>query len=157
MDKSQLWEALLRHLEEELNATTAASKDAADYATNEESRAESKWDTQGLEASYLAAGQATHARELVAALQQVRGDKANLTAAHRTAEIGALVCCELNGFRDWYFLVRSQGGIEITAGDGTPVTTLTLGTPLGAQLRGKSAGSAVLFPNGSKGRIVEIL
>lgn len=156
MEKSELWEALLRHLEEELSLVTAASKDAADYATNEESRADSKWDTQGLEASYLAAGQASHARELAAAIQRLRGEKAALTAVHQTVEIGALVCCELNGFRDWYYLTPSQGGIELAAVDGVQVTTLTPATPLGAQLRGKSSGARVLFPNGAQGQVVEI-
>ena len=53
MDKSHFFQCLLATLREELLHAVNASKDAAEYATNEESRAESQWDTQGLEASYL--------------------------------------------------------------------------------------------------------
>ena len=56
IDKSHFFQRLLATLREELLHAVNASKDAAEYATNEESRAESQWDTQGLEASYLAAG-----------------------------------------------------------------------------------------------------
>ena len=70
MDKSHFFQRLLATLREELLHAVNASKDAAEYATNEESRAESQWDTQGLEASYLAAGQATQARQWAEAVEE---------------------------------------------------------------------------------------
>ncbi|HLS28905.1 MAG TPA: hypothetical protein VK041_09660, partial [Opitutales bacterium] len=75
MDKNDLLEALIGTLKEELRKSVDASKDAAGYATDDQARAESKWDTQGIEASYLAAGQAGQARqwaEAISLLEQTR-------------------------------------------------------------------------------------
>src|SRR5690606_19098632 len=57
MNKHAVIEAVLAELMNQLELVRGASREAAEYATHEESRADSKWDTQGLEASYLAAGQ----------------------------------------------------------------------------------------------------
>ena len=58
MDKFSVINKIIDELKVQLEVAKGASTEAASYATNAESRAESKWDTQGLEASYLAAGQA---------------------------------------------------------------------------------------------------
>ena len=78
MDKSHFFQRLLATLREELLHAVNASKDAAEYATNEESRAESQWDTQGLEASYLAAGQATQARQWAEAVEELQSEREDL-------------------------------------------------------------------------------
>ena len=70
MDKALFYQTLINTLESELKHAIDASKDAADYATNEEAKAESQWDTQGLEASYLAAGQADQARQWAEAIEE---------------------------------------------------------------------------------------
>ena len=72
MDKAQFFQYLLSTLREEVNSAINAAKDAAEYATDDESRAQSQWDTQGLEASYLAAGQASQARECVDAIENLQ-------------------------------------------------------------------------------------
>ena len=61
MDKARFFQCLLSTLREEVLHAINASKDAAEYATNEESRAESQWDTQGLEAYALPASHACQA------------------------------------------------------------------------------------------------
>ena len=75
MNKTRFFNALLDKLREEVRLAVEASKDAAEYATNEESRAESQWDTQGLEASYLAAGQAGQARQWAEAIEELQEDR----------------------------------------------------------------------------------
>ena len=45
MDKSEFFNRLIETLREECIHAVKASKDAADYATDEESRADSQWDT----------------------------------------------------------------------------------------------------------------
>ncbi len=75
MDKKGVLKALIASLEAEVQKAIAASKDAASYATDEEARAESQWDTQGIEASYLAAGQAEQARQSARALEALQGQR----------------------------------------------------------------------------------
>ncbi|MFQ3243295.1 MAG: hypothetical protein ACI9JZ_003006, partial [Lentimonas sp.] len=47
MNKTLFFNTLLETLREEAMHSIKASQDAAEYATSEESRAESQWDTQG--------------------------------------------------------------------------------------------------------------
>lgn len=155
MKKADVLAALVTALKEELNETVAASKDAASYATDAESRAESKWDTQGLEASYLAAGQASQARGLATALQALESHRADLLRACLVVELGALVTVAVNGFRDLYYIVPTQGGVELSVDDST-VTTLTLQTPLGQALRGKAGGAQTRLPSGVMAELVAV-
>ena len=68
MDKAALRRAILAQLEAELATLTAAAHDAHAEATDEENRAEDKYDMRSQSAAYLAAGQAKLATELGAAI-----------------------------------------------------------------------------------------
>ena len=72
MDKSLIIEKIIDSIEADLAKTTAAALESAESATHEESRSEGKYDTRGLETSYLATGQAQHALELREALAATR-------------------------------------------------------------------------------------
>lgn len=157
-DKAQLVEALDDALLAELNAAINASRDAASYATDEESRATSKWDTQGLEASYLAAGQAQQARELDSARLRLRGIAAELSAPKTHASLGALIRCTLgkSSLPEYFWLVpEGTGGRELKA-DNRTITCLNAQSPLGRTLLGKSAGDDFTLPNGVPGTIQSI-
>ncbi len=155
MDKAAVYAAFLEHLEAELAGAVAASRDAAAYATDEEARAESKWDTQGLEASYLAAGQAGQAREWMRAMEMVRSQRDVLVRPVTQAGPGALVQCAQAGETDWYFFVPAAGGQELIVGD-IRVTTLTFQTPLAAALRGKRAGESYVTGGGAGGEVLSV-
>ncbi|MEO0794540.1 MAG: hypothetical protein AAFX93_05245 [Verrucomicrobiota bacterium] len=155
LDKSDVISALIDALEEELQTAEHASRDAADYATNEESRAESKWDTQGLEASYLAAGQASHAKELIEALNQLKGQRPELTVPCESVKNGALIECRLGRSREWFFFAPVGGGETLTV-DETEVTVITPDSPLAHTLVGHAAGSDFTFPNGAPGQILSV-
>ena len=53
MDKQSLHQALLMRLRADLELLERAAHTAREAATHEESKAENKYDTRGLEASYL--------------------------------------------------------------------------------------------------------
>ena len=57
MNKTQLHQQLMTHLQQLLNNAKAAAKRAHETATSEENIAENKYDTLALEAAYLAQGQ----------------------------------------------------------------------------------------------------
>lgn len=156
-DKSHLFQVLETALIDELNAAVGAAKDAASYATDEESRATSKWDTQGLEASYLAAGQAQQAKELEEARQRLRGMLVDLTAAKTHASLGALVGCTIGrSATEFFWLVPDgAGGRELKIGTQT-TTCLNAQSPLGRALLGKSAGDDFTLPNGSTGTVQSV-
>jgi len=155
MNKTRFFNALLETLRAEVKLAFNASKDAAEYATNEESRAESQWDTQGLEASYLAAGQASQARQWAEAIEELQSEREDLLQAKRTVGLGALFHCELAGSPEVFFFAGVAGGQTISI-DGMAVTVITLHSALASRVRGLSAGDRFYLPNGSEGQILTV-
>jgi hypothetical protein len=159
MDKTALYSSVLAALKEELDATVAAAKDAADYATDEESRAESEWDTQGLEASYLARGQAEHARELMTAIDMTRdladqGGKVDDSHAHTGSLLRVSIA---DGEPEWFLLSPAAGGLEIQAEGMGLVTVITPQSPVGHAVVGKTDGATFRLPSGVEGRILRLV
>jgi hypothetical protein len=72
MNKTALLRAILTELENELRRQQAANEQASAGATDGEARAETKWDTCGLEASYLARGHALQFKALAADVHTLR-------------------------------------------------------------------------------------
>ena len=68
MDKSLLQQQVLKRLADDLAQVEQAARVAHETATHEENIAENKYDTLGLEAAYLAAGQARRAEALPSSL-----------------------------------------------------------------------------------------
>lgn len=155
MNKPQFFNRLLDTLREECLHAVKASKDAAEYATNEESKAESPWDTQGLEASYLAAGQASQARQWAAVIETLQSDRDDLLCPNTDVSLGALFACRMGGEEEWFFFAGVAGGQVIEAECGE-VTVVTAQSPLLARLRGLSEGNSFRLANGSEGTVLKI-
>jgi hypothetical protein len=154
MDKTIILNAILEQLGAELSRQEAANKQAASGATDSESKAESKWDTQGLEASYLARGYAMQFAALVEQAETLRQFEAG-DFSGKPAAVGALLKCDFDGFASYVFLLPACGGTELRI-DGEEVTVVTLESPLGQAVSGKLAGDAFALPNGSNGTIISI-
>src|SRR5882724_7954462 len=91
VNKSILRDAVLAQLRVELALQTRAAWLARDEATNEESRAENKYDTRGQEAAYLAAGQAKLATEIDESIAQFAALALPDFGAGDAVALGALV------------------------------------------------------------------
>ena len=155
MDKSYFFQCLLASLREELLHAVNASKDAAEYATNEESRAESQWDTQGLEASYLAAGQATQARQWADAVEELQSKRDDLLKPNQQVSLGALFSCDFGDGVEWFFLASTAGGQTVTMG-GQEVTVITAQSPLAGRMLGLKAGDSFKLLNTSLGQVLTV-
>ena len=151
MEKSGIVRALLEKLEQELRRHQQANEKAVAGATDSESRAESKWDTGGLEASYLARGHAKQFALLSTQVQRLRGFVPS-TFSNRPIGMGALVECEANGYAFQVLLLDCGGGIELSV-DGIEVTVVTPESPLGAALLNKREGQQYAVPGGVSGTI----
>ena len=68
MNKHAVHQLILEKLSVDLDIAQRAAQTAYETATHEENIAENKYDTLGLEASYLAAGQAKRVEEIKQAL-----------------------------------------------------------------------------------------
>lgn len=155
MDKAQFFQCLLSTLREEVLHAVNASKDAAEYATNEESRAESQWDTQGLEASYLAAGQASQARQWAEAIEELQSEREDLLKPNHQVSLGALFSCDLGDSVEYFFFAGTAGGQTIEM-ENHEVTVITAQSPLAGRLLGRKAGDTFQLPNGSIGQVLTV-
>jgi transcription elongation GreA/GreB family factor len=155
MDKTLFFNALIDTLRKEALHAVKASQDAADYATNEESRAESQWDTQGLEASYLAAGQAGQAKQWADAVEELQSEREDLLQRNTDVSLGALFKCDFGGSEEIFFFAGVAGGQVITM-DQMEVTVITAHSPLAARLRGLKVNETFTLPNGQLGEILAI-
>jgi len=151
MDKAGILKSLLAELEAELRRQQQANEKAKAGATDSESRAETKWDTSGLEASYLARGHARQFALLSSQVQQLRGFVPH-SFAGLPIGIGALTECEADGQAFHVFLLDCGGGIELVV-DGTEVTIITKESPLGNALANKREGDRFAVPGGIAGTI----
>ncbi|MGJ8652470.1 MAG: transcription elongation factor GreAB [Opitutaceae bacterium] len=155
MDKTRFFNRLIETLREELLHAVNASKDAAEYATNDESRAESQWDTQGLEASYLAAGQAGQAKQWAEAIEELQSEREDLLKPNDKVSLGALFKCDLGGSEEVFYFAGVAGGQTIIMDD-LEVTVLNSHSPLAGRLLGKREGDSFVLPNGSTGEVLHI-
>lgn len=139
MNKSKIVHEVLTLLETDLAHLLASAKAAHIAATHEESKAEDKYDTRGLEASYLAGAQSKRAAEIQAMIQDYRMIELLDFAPTATAAVTAIVEVECDGKRSSYFLSRRGGGYSLTI-DGKPVHVISVTSPLGEELVGRRVG-----------------
>ena len=156
MNKRTLLKAIITQLQAELQTFTRAAKSARAEATDEQSRAENKYDTRGLEASYLAAGQARQVAELESAIAAFEGLSVRKFGPGEGIGVGALVELEQNGERLCYFIGPCAGGTEAVCGK-SEVLVITLQSPLGGQLQGRKQGDRLeLMLAGAKRKVLVV-
>src|SRR5690606_14442733 len=131
--------AILDRLREDLALYYKAAGAARAEATDEQSKAEHKYDTRGLEASYLARGQSRQAAELEASIAQFEKLAPRDFAPDETIDTGALVELKSGRETSYYFLGPRAGGTEVNHQD-NEILVITPESPLGSQLIGRKAG-----------------
>lgn len=139
MNKHIVIEKIIAQLTSEIEAYEKSARAAHAEATHEQNKAENKYDTRALEASYLAHGQSRQAAETEQALHAFQALRARAFAAADPVELGALVELEANGVRSFYFIGSRAGGTEVVCEEKT-VLVVTPQSPLGRQLIGKRRG-----------------
>ena len=158
MNKEVLIKKIVVRLRKELEAYFNAARTAHEEATHEQSKAENKYDTRGLEASYLAHGQSRQAAELGAAIATFEQMDGRPFGRKEPVDVGALVELEHDGERAFYFIASRAGGLEITH-EKREVLVITPQSPLGEQLQGKKAGDLLQIAIGgarSKYRVAAV-
>jgi transcription elongation GreA/GreB family factor len=124
---------IVEQLEHDREVTQASLKAAHEAATHEESKAENKYDTRGLEAAYLADGQRRRLTEIEAALVAYR----NLQAGSQSTvvRVGSLVLLESEGAERWVFLGPDGAGLKVEV-RGAEILVISPRSPLGAAILG---------------------
>ncbi|NWB27250.1 GreA/GreB family elongation factor [Pseudomonas gingeri] len=149
MDKHALHQRIIDTLAIDLDVLQRAAQTAYEAATHEENIAENKYDTLGLEASYLATGQARRVEEIRQALKQCRELPLRPYDDSAGIQLGALLTLEAeNGSEQRLFLAPDAAGLKIDW-EGRTITVISPRSPLGQALLGKLDGDKVQISVGA--------
>ena len=156
MNKRSIIKKIQEKLVAELEVYFRAAQFSRAEATHESNKAENKYDTRGLEASYLARGQSKQAAELEAAIAEFQKLEAKKFTNSDAIGIGALVELEQLGEKSFYFLGPRAGGTEVVH-DKKEILVITPQSPLGEQLAGRKSGEVLNLKLGAETRAAKIL
>lgn len=139
--KEKIIAEVIAHLEKILKVMETAAQVAAEAATHEESKAEDKYDTRGLEASYLAGGQARRAEEIRHQITFYKSLKVKALGKKPVVSPMALVELETDSKKSTLFLVATAGGMSVNV-DNIALQIISPDSVLGGELMGKSEGES---------------
>jgi len=131
-DKTLLHQCIVLALESHYQIALAAAQQAYETATDTETKAENKYDTFSLEASYLAHGQSKRVDDCLNHIHTFK--HLDITQTKESIDIGSLVLIANEQAQQlYYFLSPVTGGLNIKFMDET-ITLITPNAPLGKAL-----------------------
>ncbi|MGE8439440.1 MAG: GreA/GreB family elongation factor [Pseudomonas palmensis] len=157
MNKTDLLARIIERLGFDLDVAQRAAQTAYEAATAEENIAENKYDTLGLEASYLATGQARRMEEI----RQARLAYQQLTLRDYDPEAGVqlsnlVLLADEQDRQQRVFLGPEAAGLKIGEGQAL-ITVITPRSPLGQSLMGKLEGDEVVLVLGNGRQVYELV
>lgn len=138
-NKHKIVEALQQKLEADLVLLREAARATYEAATHEESKPENKYDTRGLEASYLAGAQAKRIGEVEELLSLCKYTKIQSFTSQTSIAISALVEVALGTQKTLVFIFPKGGGITLSF-QNEKIQVIAPTSPLGESLLGLYAG-----------------
>jgi transcription elongation GreA/GreB family factor len=148
MKKQHILTKIKQELDLKYDQAKAAVKEAYASATDKENIAENKYDTTGLEASYLVQGQARRLQEMERSITAF--DQMTIPSTPpQTVALGTLLTVEENGQSGVFFVGPEAGGLKLQC-EGIEVMVITANSPIGQSLFGKKTGDSVEVTIGRK-------
>jgi transcription elongation GreA/GreB family factor len=146
---------ILTVLQAELASLTQAAQGSFAAATDPDSRAENKYDTRTLEASYVARGQARRVEELQEAVQAFTALAVTATTLSTTIQLGSLVTLQAPWGEEHFFLGPLAGGTEVQL-EGHDIVVITPASALGQKLVGRRTDDTVQLRPDVSARILRL-
>ena len=159
MDKKKLIAEFIKLIESDLALAIQAQKTTVEYATGEENKAENQYDTRGLEATYLARGQAERVadlRESLAFFKTTAVKAYTDESAIGNSALIEIVNTENEKDMKTLLLMPKGGGLSLTF-QGQAIQVVTATSPLGQAILGKYVGDDVVYTSGDKTWQYEII
>ena len=155
MNKTDITLRIIQNLKQELMQAIHAAEEAHKGATHEQSKAETQYDTIGLEHAYLAEGQSRRIDELQSDMSKLENWVAPSYSIDDEIYLGAIVklenCQDKHNMR---VFITPAGGGQLIQPEGLQVITPL--TPLGKILMGRSEGDNATINNGKSYLIMDI-
>lgn len=155
MTKPEIIQCIIHNLKEDLSQAMLAAEEALKGATHDQSKAETQYDTLGLEHAYLAEGQSRRIETLGAEITRLDNWQAPDYLDEDEIFLGALIALDhLESDKQLsVFLAPVGGGQRI---ESLQLQVITPETPLGATLLGRNIGDTVTLPNGEQYEISQL-
>jgi transcription elongation GreA/GreB family factor len=155
IDKSEILALIRAQLRSDLSMLEQAVEVARDTATHADCLGSSKYETMGLEASYLAQGQGTRLLEVERSLEYFK----KLPLSEPTVVIGLsslVVLDNEQGDQQLLWLAAEAGGLKVQYGQKI-ITVITPKSPLGQALIGKTCDESFEISIAGKNRSYEVV
>jgi transcription elongation GreA/GreB family factor len=137
MNKDKLIQLIISELEKELNQAINAANEAHAAAVDDQSVAETQYDTLAIEASYLAEGQSRRVQELHTAISDYHSLKVIDYNQNSAIALSALVQLSKDTQEQhWFFIGPAAGGFRCALSE-QRITVITPQSPMGLALLGK--------------------
>lgn len=157
IEKTALLQAIVEQLQDALHTAQTAAAEARNAATHSESKAENKYDTRGLEASYLAAGQSRRVREIEEALTACQNLSLKAFGPDDPIQLGALITLEAeDGTLRHLFLGPAAAGLKVCHAD-QEILVITPKSPMGEALLGRHREDTVTLQAGHQTQRYDIV
>tara|TARA_B100001248_G_scaffold262427_1_gene258353 strand:+ start:8329 stop:8811 length:483 start_codon:yes stop_codon:yes gene_type:complete len=153
-DKKEILKSFIKDLEDSYELLAKLAHEAKEHATDEDSAAENKYDTRGLESSYLAGAQSLRAKEFQEAIYYYK--RINTELASKSIVVGSLVHVKIDDKDKFFFIVPVKGGLTISFND-IEIQSLSSSSPLGSRLLGKQSEDVFEWQQGENELECEIL
>ncbi len=137
LNKKQLVNIIVSELTQERQKAIYAAHEAHAAAVDDQSVAETQYDTLAIEAGYLAEGQSKRVSEFQHAIDAYQALNINAVDEKSNVSLGALV--QLAADRDakhWFFIGPAAGGFRCKLA-GHNITVITPQSPMGQALLGR--------------------
>jgi transcription elongation GreA/GreB family factor len=136
-EKVIILEMLRSKVKDQLREAEIAYEKTAEYTKSEELKAESKYDTRGVEAGMLAGAQRRRVDELKQDLELL--DSIPIHEENKNdIQLGSIVELEMNRIKRKYFLSSCAGGTMLEI-NGEAILVISVFSPMGIELIGLKA------------------
>lgn len=157
MNKSRIFQLIIERIAHDQAILFNAAKTAHAASIHAENIPDNKYDTLGLEASYVAQGQANRAQEIKLALETYKQLTLQFFSETAAIRLSALVTLRSeDGTTRTVFIGPREGGLKISDA-GNEIMVFTPGSPLGRSLIGKQCGDLITTGSGSSRKEFEII
>jgi len=141
IDKTMIISQVKTQLQQELALALVAASNAHKAATDDQSVAETQYDTLAIEQSYLAEGQSRRVDEIKYVIKRLENLPLETLKDKQHINIGSIVQLEKDiDKHQWFFIAPVAGGYRcklVTQDDTVNIVVITPQSPLGEAMMGK--------------------
>lgn len=159
MNKQDLIQKFIYILESDLKLAIESQKNTVDYVIDEDNKPENEYDTRGLEASYLARGQAERVADLkesLALFKTIEIKKYSPTSPIGNSALITILDLNNETDRKTVLFMPKGGGLQLRI-ENIVIQTVTASSPLGSALLNKKVGDEISYTAANSIKEYEIL